>query len=64
MKAHTLLHVNIQKRNKRELWERRCKKKIYIYMNTAIFYYDLARTQLNILLTVLVTLQYHIIIDS
>ena len=33
-------------------------------MNTTIFYYDLARTQLNILLTVLVTLQYHIIIDS
>lgn len=32
MKAHTLLHVNIQKRNKRELWERRCKK-IYDYCN-------------------------------
>ena len=32
MKAHTLLHVNIQKRNKRELWERRCKKYIYIYI--------------------------------
>ena len=45
-----------KKRNKRELWEKEDVKK---HIFAAVFYYALAITLLILVLTVLVTLQYH-----